>query len=153
MRIALPRRTAILIVDDDPAVLDALAGGLRAAGMLDVRTACGAERALAALEEAPADILLIDWVMRPVSGRQLLRQARRRAGPELPVVVLTGHADAGTVRAAWSAGADAILVKPTPVAAILQRIRDVLQRPRRPPVEPPVRRETAPPPLALPPPG
>jgi len=79
----------ILIVDDELAVADVLADGVRLQGHVAVVTPSGAE-GLAAIDAEVPEAVFLDLVMPGVSGIELLREIRRRH-PELPVIVVTGR--------------------------------------------------------------
>jgi DNA-binding response OmpR family regulator len=80
----------ILIVDDEPAVADALADAVRLQGHDPAVARSGLEGLAAIVAEAP-EALFLDLVMPGLSGIALLREIRQRH-PELPVVVVTGRA-------------------------------------------------------------
>jgi DNA-binding response OmpR family regulator len=80
----------ILIVDDEPAVADALADAVRLQGHSPAVARSGAE-GLAAIEAEVPEAVFLDLVMPGVSGVELLRKIRQRH-PELPIVVVTGRA-------------------------------------------------------------
>ncbi|WP_051341053.1 response regulator [Azospirillum halopraeferens] len=132
-------RLRILVVDDNPMLRRGLRDMLSLWGRATVSTAADGLEAKTVLRLEPIDVVLTDWAMAPVSGAALLEWIRRSDdGPrrDLPVLVLTGQADVATVRAAWDAGADAVLAKPASATAIARRIEEVLRRPRRHAFEP-----------------
>jgi len=79
----------ILIVDDEPAVADVLADGVRLQGHVAIVSPSGAE-GLAAIDAQAPEAVFLDLVMPGLSGIELLREIRRRH-PELPVIVVTGR--------------------------------------------------------------
>jgi DNA-binding NtrC family response regulator len=103
-------KRSILIVDDDSRIRTSLAPVL-ATSDTTVRTAADADAALAALAEAPADLVLADVRMPGMSGLDLLRLLRERA-PEVAVVLMTAYDDLPTVATAMREGAADFLVKP-----------------------------------------
>ncbi|HWU35993.1 MAG TPA: response regulator, partial [Candidatus Acidoferrum sp.] len=78
----------ILIVDDDPSVLDALSAALDPP--YEVVTARTGYAALAAAERQPPDLVLLDYLLPDVSGLVILRTLKRRF-PRLAVILITGH--------------------------------------------------------------
>ena len=112
----------ILVVDDDPAVRQALEINLGKAGF-EVRLARAGEEALDLLREAPADVVLTDLMMPGMTGLEVLETVRHK-WPDTQVVLMTGH---GTVERAVEAmrmGAHDFIIKPVSRAelvAILQR--------------------------------
>jgi DNA-binding response OmpR family regulator len=81
----------ILIVDDEPAVADALADAVRLQGHNPAVARSGLE-GLAAIEAEAPEALFLDLVMPGLSGVDLLREIRERH-PELPIIVVTGRAN------------------------------------------------------------
>jgi DNA-binding response OmpR family regulator len=77
----------VLIVDDDPDVLDALAAGLEIAGACHVDKALSAEEAIAALERQRPDAAVIDVTLPRINGLTLARQLIDRG---IPVLVISG---------------------------------------------------------------
>ncbi len=100
----------VLVVDDDPAILTTLRLALAAAGRT-VRTASGAEEALALLAERPADLVLTDVRMEGASGIDLTREVRAMV-PDALCVVMTAFASFENAVAAIKAGAFDYLPKP-----------------------------------------
>ncbi len=90
---------AVLVVDDDPAIRGALREILEHAGHTVTEAETG-ERAVAALETARADVVLLDLAMPGMHGLEALERIRERA-PDTGVIVITGEA---TLRHAIQAG-------------------------------------------------
>ncbi len=109
----------ILVVDDDPDVVEYVCTFLRDSGY-ETCSADAYESALEALEEAPVDILILDVMMPGRSGLDLLVTLRKDPRwAELTILVLTGHdrvvqhGDASYLGPkAGVRGADAVLAKP-----------------------------------------
>lgn len=126
-------RLTVLVVDDDPLLRRGLEGALALWGVGTVLAASDGEEAARLLLSEPIDLLLTDWVMPRYSGAELVRWLREGPNtpcPGLPTMVLTGRADVTTVRAAWSLGVDAVLVKPVTPPTLAKRIEAVLERRR-----------------------
>lgn len=79
----------ILVVDDEPAILETSAQVLRTRGY-EVRTANGGFAALAELRRSLPDVIVSDLRMPNVSGFELLSVVRRRF-PHIPVIAITGE--------------------------------------------------------------
>jgi two-component system OmpR family response regulator len=99
----------ILIVDDDEALRVFVADVLEAEGYRTVGAADGRE-ALAAVETANPDLILLDVHMPEIDGWDVMRQLRAKAGPHRPIVVMTGRYE-GQEQALGS-GAQGYLAKP-----------------------------------------
>jgi CheY-like chemotaxis protein len=79
----------VLAVDDEPDYLELLED-LLLDSAFEVRTAAGPDAALAALEEGPADVMLVDLQMPGGGGRRLLSEAKRRY-PDVVSIVITAY--------------------------------------------------------------
>jgi len=118
---AAQRPVDLLLVDDDPELLEALAPALERREMT-VRTAASADQAVAQLDRRPAEVVVVDLRLPGLSGLELVHLLRSR--PEAPeVVVLTGHPDVATAVAAMQAGAADYLVKPPDLERLVELIR------------------------------
>jgi two-component system, OmpR family, response regulator MprA len=116
----------VLVVDDEPAVRDALSRALRLEGY-DVELAADGREALDGWDAAAPDAVVLDVLMPRLDGLEVCR--RRRAGEDrTPVLVLTARdAVADRVRG-LDAGADDYLVKPFALEELLARLRALLRR-------------------------
>jgi two-component system response regulator HydG len=128
----------LLVVDDDEEHADTLADALELDGYA-CKVASSGREALAALAEESWDAVLTDLKMPDVSGLEVLAEAVVRA-PEVPVLVITGHASWETARDAIQGGAADYLSKPVDLSELrtklgravetarLRRDHDELQR-------------------------
>lgn len=106
-------RVRVLVVDDHPAFRKALTSALRLVG--DIEVAGEAGGGVAACDQAEAlepDVVLMDLSMPDLSGIDAMKKIHE-SRPEMPVVILTAHADAGVEREALEAGARGFLAKGT----------------------------------------
>lgn len=99
---------AILVIDDDLAMLELLASVLDDEGY-SVRTASGGAQGLSMLEEALPSLVLLDWMMPAMRGDEVLRRIRSGSNSHVPVIILSANGDA---RALLAEGADAFIAKP-----------------------------------------
>jgi DNA-binding NtrC family response regulator len=115
----------VLLVDDDPALAEAIRRQLRHSGY-SLRTVGSAEQALAALEAEPADVLVSDEQMPGMSGVELLSEVATR-WPTTVSILMTGHATAGTVISALNHGRiHRCLLKPCPAQELDDAIKAAL---------------------------
>lgn len=109
LRKELPVR--VLVVDDHPAFRKALSSAL--AMVADIEVAGEADGGLDACAEAERikpDAIVMDLSMPDLDGIGAMRRIHERS-PDVPVVILTAHADEGVARAAIEAGARGFLAK------------------------------------------
>ena len=103
----------VLVVDDHPAFRRALTTAL---GMIDeievAGEADGGEAACGRAEELDPDVVLMDLSMPDLSGIDAMKRIHQRR-PDLPVVILTAHADSGVERESLEAGAAGFVAKGT----------------------------------------
>jgi response regulator RpfG family c-di-GMP phosphodiesterase len=119
----------LLLVDDEPNILNSLRRLLRAEGYA-MRTAEGGMQGLELLEQEPADVIISDMRMPMMSGAEFLKQARER-WPDSVRILLTGFADmASTVSAVNEGGIHAYLNKPWDDVQLLHVVRGAVERKR-----------------------
>jgi DNA-binding NtrC family response regulator len=115
----------ILIVDDEPALVEALSAQLQGAGYT-TQSAATAEAAFERAQTAGIDLVLLD-ISIPVMGGELLLQKLRETKPDLPVVVLTGHHNPALAARCMKNGASDFLTKPCDATRLVTTIRNALQ--------------------------
>ena len=119
---------SILIVEDEPAILELVGVNLEHAGYETLR-ATSAEEATRLLGEVLPDVVLLDWMLPGQSGLALARRLRGDARTkELPLIFLTARAGEPDKVAGLEAGADDYITKPFSTRELVARIRAVLRR-------------------------
>jgi two-component system response regulator MprA len=116
----------VLVAEDDRAVRESLARGLRLEGY-DVLAVRDGAQALAAAAEATPDVAVMDVMMPHVDGLTACRELRR-TNPTLPILLLTARHEVSDRVAGLDAGADDYLVKPYAMAELAARLRALLRR-------------------------
>ena len=117
--------SSILLVDDDPGVLDVVAFMLRREGF-EVAEERDGTAALAAARERSYDIVILDVMLPGMSGTEVCRALR--AESDVPIVMLTAR-DAEIDRVlGLELGADDYVTKPFSTAELLSRVRAILRR-------------------------
>ncbi|QIB67223.1 sigma 54-interacting transcriptional regulator [Kineobactrum salinum] len=111
----------VLVVDDDPDLLQLLAIRLQRAGM-QVETVDSAQRALASLQHRQPSVMVSDLKMDGMDGLGLLEQVGVKF-PLLPVVLLTAHGTIPDAVAATKQGAFAFLTKPLNAEELIATIK------------------------------
>src|SRR5262245_7236495 len=109
----------ILVVDDHPAFRRALTSALRMVKGIEVASeAGGGKEATDRARDAEPDLVLMDLSMPDLDGIEAMRRIHEEK-PDLPVVILTAHADPGVEREARAAGASGFLAKGTALEDIV----------------------------------
>jgi two-component system KDP operon response regulator KdpE len=115
----------ILVVDDEPQFLRALATSLRGAGY-EVETAATAQEALDTAALRRPDAVVLDLLLPDGSGRDVC--AGLREWTDVPIVLVSALDDEEEKIAALDAGADDYVTKPFAIGELLARLRAVLRR-------------------------
>ena len=120
------RPKSLLIVDDEPIILDSFARELTGAGF-EVTTAASGEEAVARITRGRFDLVTADLLMPGIDGLQVLRAAKKR-DPQTMVIILTGCGGAGTAVDGLRLGADDYLQKPCDTDELILRISNCLYK-------------------------
>lgn len=115
----------VLVVDDDPGVLEVVAGALREDGH-EVRTAAGGMSAIEAVEDEAPDLVVLDLRLPDVDGVHIVSRLR----PDFtgPILICSGVRDERARVRALDAGADDFMLKPFGVAELRARLRALQRR-------------------------
>jgi two-component system, OmpR family, KDP operon response regulator KdpE len=116
--------TRVLVVDDEPSIVRAVATNLRARGY-EVLTAASGEAALTVVEIDQPDCIVLDLGLPGVDGLEVLR--RLRTWTTTPVVILTAVDGERDNAIALDLGADDYVTKPFGMADLLARVRVALR--------------------------
>lgn len=120
----------VLIVDDDPILLETAADTLKSLGV----TADCAESASKALEmithrhetEQDYRIVILDWKMPDIDGIEMTRRIRSTVSPDIPILLISAYDRTDIEGAAKKAGANAFISKPLFRSTLYDTINDVL---------------------------
>ena len=127
------RKTTILHVEDDASLQNLVRVALESLGGFAVRTAGGANQALALAREAAPDLLLLDLDLPDMNGIAALRALRQLPGvAAAPVVFLTASTDPAVEIELRVLGAKEILRKPFRPRLLVETVARVLQGERKP---------------------
>lgn len=119
-------RETILIVDDEPAIVQFIRERLIRDGFA-VESARSGEEVFALLTADTPDLIVLDLMLPGMDGFQVLRQLRQ-TGDETPVIVVTARDDDVDVIVGLELGADDYMVKPFNPRELSARVRAVLRR-------------------------
>ena len=118
----------ILAVDDDPEVLGTLERVLQRENF-DVKAVNSGKKALAYLETAQPDLVILDIIMPEMDGIVVCRHIRRDSRfAALPVLFLTAKGSTDDIVDGLDAGADDYVVKPFELAELRARVHALLRR-------------------------
>ncbi len=115
----------VLLVDDEPLLLESLEIILTIGGMEIVGTAHNGNEALSVLENTPCDIALVDINMPEMGGIELITYLKKDY-PCVKILVLTTFYDDETITKAISGGADGYLLKDSGKDAILGAVSQIM---------------------------
>jgi two-component system phosphate regulon response regulator PhoB len=124
------RHPTVLVVEDEPAQREVLAYNLEAEGFRVAKAGNG-EEALMLVDEAPPDVIVLDWMLPNVSGIEVCRRLKMR--PEtrsVPIIMLSARAEEVDRVRGLETGADDYVVKPYSVVELMARVRAQLRRTR-----------------------
>jgi two-component system OmpR family response regulator len=116
----------ILVVDDEPHIRRLLGTTLTEEGF-EVMLASDGTRGLAAIEEASADLVILDLMMPGASGLEILSKIRSTPDrADTPVIILTAKGQDADRDAAFAGGAADFLTKPFSPKKLIARIHEIL---------------------------
>ncbi len=115
----------ILVVDDEPGILDLVGYALRRDGFDVDAVASGAE-AIERVRETTFDLMVLDLMLPDASGIDVCQTIRRES--DLPIIMLTARDAEVDVVVGLHAGADDYVTKPFSMAELVGRVRALLRR-------------------------
>lgn len=122
-------KPCVLIIDDDPAIIELLSIYLEFMDY-EVRTAPDGAQAVAIVKdmtpERPIDAIMVDLMMPVMDGLRFIHTLRTELKCALPVLALTGMSQPDDVQRALRAGANAVLSKPVEPKVILDKLAELL---------------------------
>lgn len=124
----------ILIVEDIDFMARLVAAQLNAVGYKEVSIVHDGAEALELLTRKPFDVVVTDWLMVPVGGRELchnLRRAKDSPAPGIAIIAVSAHIDHNAIDEMLRAGVDEIVAKPLVVEELLKRLKLVIAEPRQ----------------------
>jgi two-component system, OmpR family, response regulator len=116
----------ILVVDDEPSIVDAVATALRYEGF-DVEEATTGRDAIAAVARFEPDLVVLDWMLPDIEGIEVGRRIRER-GFKTAILFLTAKEAVENKVEALRAGGDDYVTKPFSLAEIVARVQAILRR-------------------------
>ncbi|MFZ4584077.1 MAG: response regulator transcription factor [Acidimicrobiia bacterium] len=123
-----PPPARILVVDDEPSIVDAVSTALGYEGY-DVATAGDGRHALELVERFTPDLLVLDIMMPGLDGVSLTKRLRRD-GYDVPVLFLTAKSAPDERIEGLQVGADDYVTKPFTLGEVVARVQAILRRTR-----------------------
>lgn len=114
----------IMIIDDEPSILQSL-GGLLSDEGFEVLTASNGYEGLKMIEQEAPDLVLLDIWMPGIDGIETLKEIKK-IHPFLPVIIITGHGNIETAVKATKLGAFDLIEKPLSIDKIIVDINNAL---------------------------
>jgi two-component system, OmpR family, KDP operon response regulator KdpE len=118
-------RVTVLVVDDEPAIHRFLKPSLTAEGYLVIQAMTGSQALALATERRP-DVVVLDLGLPDIDGKQVIERLRR-AGDDVPIVVLSARDREAEKIRALDLGADDFVEKPFGVGELMARLRTALR--------------------------
>ena len=115
----------ILVVDDEPAIVDSVSYALVRDGYA-VEAVGDGEEALALARAQPFDVVLLDVMLPSLAGTEVCR--RLRAESSVPIILLTAKGEEVDRVVGLELGADDYVTKPFSMAELLSRVRAIIRR-------------------------
>src|SRR5215218_1581738 len=122
--VASPHR--ILVVDDEPNILDVLSMALRFQGF-EVDTAANGEQALAAAAAFKPQLMVLDIMLPDMEGFEVARRLGARRA-EIPIIFLTARDATEDKIRGLTIGGDDYVTKPFSLEELIARVRSILRR-------------------------
>jgi len=116
----------VLVVDDEPSIVDALATSLRYEGF-DVEEAVTGRDALVLAQEDPPDLVILDVMLPGLDGLEVTRRLRAD-GVNVPILFLTARDTLQDKVAGLTIGGDDYVTKPFALAEVIARVQTILRR-------------------------
>ena len=115
---------SLLIVDDEPSILQSL-GGLLSDEGFEVTTAVNGYEALKTIDEESPDLVLLDIWMPGIDGIETLKEIKKE-NPHIQVIIITGHGTIETAVKATKLGAFDLIEKPLSIDKVIVAINNAL---------------------------
>lgn len=124
---------SVLIIDDQPFFRTLMSEVLRNLGVLRVLVAVDGATGLSAFEQHQPDVVITDWVMPNVDGIEFTQRIRNHtieSRRQVPIILVTANSDRAKIEQARKSGIDEFIFKPVSTRAVVDRLTEVIERPR-----------------------
>ncbi len=128
------KNISFVIVDKHPQIISLVRTILHSFGSREIHDAGDGDEGLRMIQQYEPDIVITDWAMKPMSGVQMVKAMRKHKNQIIkfmPVIMLTGYSERRRIVAARDSGINEYLLKPVSPKSLYNRIRAVIEQPRR----------------------
>lgn len=120
-------RTKILVIDDEPNIVQTLQDRLEM-NEYEVVTANNGKEGLDTFDQEHPDVILLDVIMPIMDGHEMLEKLRKRSdGQNVSVIMLTARSQTQDIARANACGIDDYIVKPFDLSELLEKIESVVE--------------------------
>ena len=119
------KKKKVLIVDDEPKIVEAVAAYLENSGYTAI-TAYDGEKALLLMEKMAPDLVVLDLMLPKISGEEVCKAIRKIS--RIPIIMLTAKIDEDDKINGFNIGADDYVTKPFSPRELMARINSLLRR-------------------------
>lgn len=123
-----------LVIDDNAFSRVLIRRILAQFGAMEIMDSNDGAEAMTLAKSFKPDIVIVDWMMKPVDGLEFtrwLREGKDSPGPFIPVVMVSAFSEMSHVLQARDAGVNEFLAKPISAKSLLSRIQAVIEKPRQ----------------------
>jgi two-component system chemotaxis response regulator CheY len=127
-------KISILVVEDNQPMLDLTKALLGTFGVGQIIGAAHGEAGYKKFCEHNPDLVIADWMMKPMDGisfTRIIRNDPQSPNPYVPIILMTGFSEKRRVLQARDAGVTEFLVKPFNARDLYKRLVQVIERPRQ----------------------
>ena len=128
------RNVTVLVVEDNQPMCDMVLSLLDAFGIKRAHSARNGEEGYKAYLKHKPDVIIADWMMKPVDGILFTQKIRTNPGspnPYVPIILMTGFSEKKRVVTARDSGVTEFLVKPFTARDLYKRLAQIIERPRQ----------------------
>lgn len=120
-------RKRVLVVDDDPAIVEMLVEILEKDGRFEVQTAASGFDAGLRTQEFHPDLIVLDYMLPDINGNAVVRRIRDDATlQDVKIIIVSGVVNRDDVQKLLESGADDFLQKPFSIEQLVKRIMELL---------------------------
>lgn len=128
------KQVSVLVVEDNQPMNEMVQSLLKAFGINFIYSARNGESGYKKYLEHKPDIIIADWMMKPVDGIMFTEKIRKNPSspnPFVPIILMTGFSEKKRVLKARDSGVTEFLVKPFTARDLYKRIAQIIERPRQ----------------------